>query len=125
MDVDVPFPLFVFQKDDYSMFLIDTPDKLLHHMEPIDIKNGEYLFWDANGRAVHISIAGQRITGICYCEAEISLGEALMRHSEVYGLGVDTVGPPHQVRAHLNGAEVRLKRSGSGLLSKLFKRGST
>jgi hypothetical protein len=66
IDASVSFPLFVFEKDDYSMFVVETPDKVLDHMEPIDIENGEYLCWDANGGAVRISISGQRVTGICY-----------------------------------------------------------
>jgi hypothetical protein len=71
----VSFPLFVFEKDDCSMFLVDTPDKALYHMEPIDIENDEYVFWDANGKAVRISVAGQRVTGIEYGAAEMTLAE--------------------------------------------------
>jgi hypothetical protein len=29
----VRFPLFVFEKDDHSMFLIERPDRLLYHLE--------------------------------------------------------------------------------------------
>jgi len=35
----VSFPLFVFEKDDCSMFLVEGPDKVLYNMEPIDIEN--------------------------------------------------------------------------------------
>ena len=86
MDVSVSFPLFVFEKNDYSMFVIET------HMDPIDIENDNYLCWDANGRAVRISITGQRVTGISYREPEIPLGEAFRRYSEMYGLDVETGG---------------------------------
>ena len=118
MDVSVSFPLFVFEKNDYSMFVIET------HMDPIDIENDNYLCWDANGRAVRISIAGQRVTGICYGEAEITLEEAFKRYSEVYGLDVETSVPLDQMRTHLKEAQRRSARS-SGLLSELFKRGRT
>jgi hypothetical protein len=42
MNRSVSFPLFVFEKDDCSMFLVETPDKVLYHLEPIDIENDEY-----------------------------------------------------------------------------------
>jgi hypothetical protein len=93
MDVSVSFPLFVFEKNDYSMFVIETLDKVRHYMDPIDIENGNYLCWGANGRAVRISIAGQRVTGISCGEAEIPIGKAFRRYSEVYGLDVETAGP--------------------------------
>jgi hypothetical protein len=120
MDESVSFPLFVFEKDDYSMFVVETPDKVLYHMEPVDIENGEYLCWDANGRAVRISISGKRVTGISYGEPEIPLAEALRRYSEVFGLDVDTTGPFDQVWCRLKETESRLPRSG-GLLWKLFR----
>jgi hypothetical protein len=119
MDVSVSFPLFVFEKDDCSMRLVESPDKVLYHMEPSDIENDEYLCWDANGRAARISIAGQQVIGIAYGEAEMPLAEAFMRHSEAFGLKVDTTGPVDEVWHRLKQAENRLLRSG-GLLSKLF-----
>ena len=35
MNAIMSFPLFVFEKDDCSMFLVETPDKILYRMEPI------------------------------------------------------------------------------------------
>ncbi len=32
MDASVSFPLFVFEKDDCSMFVVETPDGILHHI---------------------------------------------------------------------------------------------
>ena len=90
-------------------------------MEPVDIENGEYLCWDANGRAVRISISGKRVTGISYGEPEIPLAEAFRRYSEVFGLDVDTTGPLDQVWCRLKETESRLPRS-RGLLWKLFRR---
>ena len=120
MDASVSFPLFVFEKDDYSMFVVETPDKVLYHMEPTDIENGEYLCWDASGRAVRISISGQRVTGICHGEPEIPLAEAFRRYSDVHGLDVDTTGPFDQVWCRLKDTESRSPRS-RGLLSRLFR----
>jgi hypothetical protein len=121
MDTSVSFPLFVFKKGDYSMFGVETPDKILYHMESTDIENGEYLCWDANGRAVRISISDQRVTGICYGELEIPLAEAFSRYSDVHGLDMDTTGPFDQVWCRLKKTESRLPRS-RGLLSRLFRR---
>ncbi len=121
MGASVSFPLFVFEKDDYSMFVVESLDKVLYDMEPIDIKNDEYLFWDAKGRAVRISISGQRVTGICHGEPEIPLAEAFRRYSEVHGLDVDTTGPFDQVWCRLKDPASRLPRS-RGLLSRLFRR---
>jgi hypothetical protein len=119
----VSFPLFVFEKDDCSMILVETPDKVLYHMEPIDIENDEYVFWDANGKAVRISVAGQRVTGIEYGAAEITLAEAFRRHSDKFGLDADTTGTFDEVWRRLKEAESRLPRK-RGLLSRLF-RGTT
>ena len=121
MDAGVSFPLFVFEKGDYSMFVVETPDRILYHMEPIDIENGEYLCWDANGRAVRISISGQRVTGICYGELEVPLAEAFRRYSDVHGFDVDTTGPFDQVWSRLKETESRLPLN-RGLLSRLFSR---
>jgi hypothetical protein len=121
MKSNVSFPLFVFEKDDYSMFMVETPDKILDCMEPIDIESGEYLCWDANGRGVRISVSGQRVTGICHGEPEILLAEALRCYSEVYGLDVDTAGPLNQVWPLLKETEGRLPRR-HRLLSRLFSR---
>jgi hypothetical protein len=50
--MEVQFPLFVFEKDDRSMYLIESPERVFHHLEAIDIENGEYLFWDSTGAGV-------------------------------------------------------------------------
>lgn len=122
MDASVSFPLFVFEKDDCSMFVVETPDRILYHMEPIDIENDEFLYWDANGRGVRISISGQQVTGIDCIGDEMPLAEAFRRHSDAFGLRVDTTGPFDQVWHRVQEAESRLPRR-SGLLSKLFRRG--
>ena len=125
MDASVSFPLFVFEKANYSMFVVETPDKIPYHMKPIDIEKGNYLCWDAKGRAVRISISGQRVTGICYGELEIPLAEAFRRYSDVHGLDVDTTGPFDQVWCRLKETESPLPRSRGFLLRllRLFRRG--
>jgi hypothetical protein len=118
----VSFPLFAFEKDDCSMFLVEGPDKVLYHMEPIDIENAEYLFWDSNGRGVQISVVGKYVSAIDHAAVEISLSDALKRHSDVFRLLVDTTGPADEVWRRLKEAEAQLPRK-RGLLSRMF--GST
>jgi hypothetical protein len=55
--VSVEYPIFVFEKDDRSMRLIESEERILSHLEAIDIENNEYVFWDANGRGVSISVS--------------------------------------------------------------------
>ncbi len=117
----VSFPLFVFEKDDCSMFLVEGPDKVLYNMEPIDIENAEYLFWDSNGNGVHISVAGEQVTAIDPAAVEISLSEAFKRYSDAFGLRVDTTGPADEVWPRLKQAEAELPRK-RGLLSRVFGR---
>jgi hypothetical protein len=124
MDNSVSFPLFVFEKNDYSMFVLDMPDQILSHIEPQDIENGRYLYWDADGRAVRISMTGKGVAEVFHGETEIPLAEAMRRHSEVYGLDVDMTGPLDQVRVHLKQAETR-QPHGRGLWLKLFRRSRT
>jgi hypothetical protein len=40
----VEFPWFGFERDDLSMLLVERPDRLLYHLETIDIETDKYLF---------------------------------------------------------------------------------
>jgi len=122
MDPSMSFPLFVFEKNDYSMFVLDTPDQILSSIGPLDIENSRYLYWDADGRAVRISITRKGMAEISQGETEMPLTEAMRRHSEVYGLDVDMTGPLDHLRVHLKQAKPRLPH-GRGLWLKLFRRG--
>jgi hypothetical protein len=44
----VVYPLFALL-DDRSMLIIEHCDRILYHLEAIDIENDEYFFWDAAG----------------------------------------------------------------------------
>jgi hypothetical protein len=46
--VKVEFPLFDFEEDDLSMPLVERPDRLLYHLETVDIENDKYPFWDGS-----------------------------------------------------------------------------
>jgi len=119
MSSGVVFPLYGFAKDDRSMWLVESPDRILYHMEPIDIENGEYLLWDAKGRAVQISVQGNTVIGMAYADSEISLEEAFKRYSDTYGLNVDTNGSVEEVWCRLKEAKAALPRR-RGLFSKVF-----
>ena len=96
------FPIYVFEKDDWTMFLVEGPDDdSLSKIEPIDLDNDEYLFWNAEGRAVRLTLHRGHLTGIEEAENEISLHEALARFSEALGLTIDTTGTIREVWARL------------------------
>jgi hypothetical protein len=85
--MDVQFPLFVFA-DDRSMELIESPERVLDHLEAIDIENSEYLFWDSTGASVSISVARGAVKQIGLCEQAMSLREAFETYAKAYGLHV-------------------------------------
>ena len=127
----VQFPLFAFEKDDSSMFRVETLDKILHHFEPIDIENDEYLFWDASGKSVRVSVKGKTLSEVRYGEARdqgtgflpreaMKLDEAFERHAEAFSLNVDTAGAAEEVWSRLKNAESQLPRR-QGFLARLFR----
>ena len=86
--MDAHFPLFAFEKDDHSMYLIETPERVLYNLEAIDIENDEYLFWDSTGASVSISVARGAVKQIAPCEQAMLLREAFETHAKAYGLHV-------------------------------------
>ncbi len=88
-------------KDDWSMFLIESPDRALHDIEPIDFENNEYLFWDAQGQGIRLTLERGTLTGIEEAENEITIQEAFSRYSRSLGLTVDTTGPLPEVWTRL------------------------
>jgi hypothetical protein len=95
--MNVEFPLFVFEKDDRSMLLIERPDRLLNHLETIDIENDEYLFWDSTGAGVRVSVARDAIGQITRCDQSMSLSDAFEAYVQSLGLGVSVDGRPIEV----------------------------
>jgi hypothetical protein len=86
--VDVQFPLFVFEKDDRSMYLIEAPEHVLCLLEAIDIGNNEYLFWDSTGASVRISVARGAVEQIAICDQGMSLRQAFSSYAQSHGLHV-------------------------------------
>jgi trehalose-6-phosphate synthase len=86
--MDAQFPLLAFEKDDNSMHLIETPERVLSHLEAIDIENDEYLFWDSTGASVSIFVVRGEVKQIAHCEQGMSLQEALETYAKAYGLHI-------------------------------------
>ena len=59
--MSVTYPLFVFEKDDKSIRLIENESRILYHLEAIDIENEEYVFWDSSGSGVLVTVTPTRI----------------------------------------------------------------
>src|ERR1700731_982530 len=95
--MDVRFPLFAFEKDDYSMLLIERPDRLLYHLESIDVENEEYLFWDSTAAGVCVSGVGGAIDQIRQGEQSKSLTDAFEAYAQSRGLEISLQGPPAEV----------------------------
>jgi hypothetical protein len=115
------FPLFVFEKDDRSMRLIENEGHLFHHLEEIDIQNGEYLFWDVDGVGVCLETNKRKIVAIKNCENGKALTEAFAVYSQSLGPAVDLTGSPLEAwKRILDGAKKRPKRK--GLLERLISK---
>jgi len=111
-------PLFAFEKDDSSMFLIERPDRLLYHLEAIDIENDEYLFWDSSGAAVSVSTVHGKIDRITPCDQSMSLADAFRMYSHSRGLEISAEGTPVEVWECI---QSRLPRK-KGFWKRLFPR---
>jgi hypothetical protein len=64
------------------MCLIETPERVLYHLEAIDIENNEYLFWDSTGVGVCVSVARGGVKQITSCTKTISLLEAFEAYEQ-------------------------------------------
>jgi len=97
----VQFPLFVFAKDDGHVVLIETPDSVLYHLEPIDIDNNEYLFWDSTGAGVSLSIGRDGICSIAECTNSMSLSDALSAYCASVGVAAPAEAAPIDIWNHI------------------------
>ena len=78
--MSVQYPIFAFENDDQSMRLIESEDRILHHVEAIDIENDEYVFWDATGSGVRIVVSVDRfrskLESVTSCQASFPIQHA-------------------------------------------------
>ena len=114
------YPLFVFEKDDRSIRIVESAGSLLHWHEAIDIENGEYEFWDATGSGVSVTIVDQGVKSIDLCAEAFPLKDAFISYADSLRLqGVDFEGAPIEVWQRIQIA-LRNGPGKRGWLSNLF-----
>jgi hypothetical protein len=119
----IQYPLFVFEKDDCSMQLVEKADELFLHLEEFDIQNDEYLFWDANGHGVCLRTKMRKVVAIENHEAVKPLHEALQAYCQSLGLTVEFAGEPIETWRRIEVA-VKLRPKKKGLFRRLFSSNS-
>ena len=123
MDCGSQFPLYVCL-DDGEVIRIENPDRILYHLEAIDIENNEYQFWDAAGCPLRVAIINGRVSGLQSAENKVTLPQAVEQYAGHLGVSIDASGTPEEIWARLEKAKARLPRR-SSRLSRLFgKRGT-
>ena len=100
--MNVEYPIFAFEKDDHSLRLIENEERILYHLEAIDIENDEYVFWDAKGNGVRVIVSVGAFTSeqesVSACTARLSLEEAFRLFAESLKLPLPVGdGPPIEV----------------------------
>jgi hypothetical protein len=96
-------------------------EKILYHLETIDIENDEYMFWDANGNSLKALIEKERVIGFANAENKITLQHAFSAYVQQLGVSVDTTGTPEEIWDKIKRAKDEIPRRPS-FLSRLFKR---
>jgi hypothetical protein len=117
--IRIQYPLFVLEKDDCSMLIVEKPEQLFTRLEEIDIQNDEYFFWDASGRGVHLRVAEGKVVVIENCEATKDLSEAFVAYCQSLGLNVEFANQPAETWKRIQAAERLLPRKKS-LFARLF-----
>jgi hypothetical protein len=118
--MSVTYPLFAFEKDDHSMRVIESRDRILFWHEAIDIENDEYVFWDATGSGVKIEIGRNRVLSVTPCAASAPLGEALATYAESLGLPTNVFeGQPIEIWRKIE-RELRSRPKKRSWLSRIF-----
>ena len=102
----ITYPLFVFEKDDKSMSIIEDPRSIFAKLEAIDIENDEYIFWDANGNGVTITVMVTAFTSklneITSCGTTFPIREAFISYAKSLGIaGPLLEGRPIDVWQHI------------------------
>lgn len=120
--MSITYPLFVFAKDDRSMRLIQEEAGILRQLEAIDIENGEYVFWDANGIGVSISVSTglfkTKLESVASSTAAFSIQEAFALYSKTLEIAEPVEGSPTDVWNWIQ-TEVQRRPRKRSFLSKL------
>src|ERR1700746_2185602 len=81
MEGRILFPVYVCL-DDGTIERIEELDSILVELEAIDIKNDEYMFWDAAGNGFKILIDKGKVSGFKKAENEITLQQAFAAYAQ-------------------------------------------
>ena len=116
---NVAYPLFV-QLDDGRMLAIESLDRILYHLEAIDIENNEYSFWDSTERPVRMTVRDKGVVDVSYCASRASLRAAFLSY-------LDAVKLPRTLAENRPGeilqlieCELKKRPKKKGWLSRLF-----
>jgi hypothetical protein len=96
----------------------DTDNRLLYHLEWIDIEDEEYIFWDSTGAGVHVMVKGCAIDQIQPSEQSKSLSDAFEAYSQSRGLEISLQGSPVEVWTRIQSQLPRKKSLWTRLLSR-------
>jgi hypothetical protein len=119
--MSIAYPLFVLL-DDRNMLVVESPDRILYHLEAIDTENEEYLFWDATGKQMEVKVLENRVSSILPCKPCLSLREAFASYLKTIGLPVAlSEGPPMDAWTRIQ-EELRKHPKKSSWFTKLFAR---
>lgn len=117
----VVYPLYVLL-DDRRMKVIESPDRILYHLEAIDIGNDEYLFWDSTESAVRITIRKNKVADVSYCDSSVSLRDAFLSYVDVTGLPRTLVGgKPGDIFSRIE-KELQMRRKEKSWFSRILNR---
>lgn len=123
--MSVTYPLFVFEKDNKSIRLIENESQI-HRLEAIDIENHEYVFWDSNGSGVLVSVTPSgifkqgKVGEVTSYPAEFPIQNAFKAYAMSLGLP-ETVaeGSPSDAWRRIQGELARRPKK-RGFASRLF-----
>jgi len=120
----VKYLLFVFERDDQSMLQIEDASAI-DMLEGVDILNGEYVFWDADGNGVSIAASVTRFTmeigDATSCAALFPLRDAFALHAKKLGLpNFNVDGRPREVWDRIQ-KELAARPKKPSFLARLFR----
>ena len=121
MDAKATLPLYV-RLDDGEVIRIDSVDKVLYHLEAVDIENDEYMFWDAAGQGLRVLINTGKVGGFEKTDNKITLQQAFEEYARPLAgrVTVDTSGTPEEIWAKIEKAKQSLPGQ-HGFFSRLFR----
>jgi hypothetical protein len=122
MDDKTLFPLYVCL-DDGEVIRVEGFDRILYHLEAIDIENDEYMFWDAAGQGLKVLIKKGKVVGFEKTENKVTLQQAFEEYAQQLaqrGATVDTIGTPEEILAKIQTAKESLEGA-RGFFSRFFR----